>query len=916
MVSIKRKWVLFFLFAFFLFPIGLRAVENPEPAKKPEPAKQAENPEPAKKAEPAKQAENPEPAKKAEPAKQVENQEPVKKAEPVKQTEKQKASQTIMPPPMDSATESKSSTSTSSSESKDVETMEVTGSYIRRSDMEGPSPIVVIEREELQRSGIQTVSNFLLRYNTVASFGGNGFRGLGEGRQLVLINGQRAPASGSSYGLGPSGAVSTSLIPMAAVERIEILKDGASAIYGSDALTGVINIITRKDLDGMAVESNINVNDIKGGDSLRVAGVYGDTFSKGNFLTSLQYTHGTSRRTADDKLYEFSENAYWRSTNLLVRTPAGPVVYTSPDCKRFNEREFCEDNITAESVSNPSHNLDWVTDARYKFSNDVEVYSTFYLGWNQSSSKTFSPVLETPEDIGFSFGPNESPSSWGLQNNDVILFHRITELPGMESKSQNLSGGLIVGLNGYWGSSDWIWDISLNNQVSHANEEANNMALEAPVRNAIQKGVYDPFGTARNTDGFSYNASGWDRYLVNWLDMKTTGNMGSFFGFDWSSAFGISAANFAYKDDGDDMARAGRVMGLKSVDARGDRQLYAAFAELSGIYNNLEFNLALRGDHYSDFGSTFNPKVGLKYQAMDWLGIRASWGTGFKAPTLQQAYGPTLPYFVQLTDWKKCLATGASEQDCQEDWIRVNEGGNPNLKEETSQSFNAGIFFEPNENLFLSVDYWNVAVNDVIDFDLNTMLRVAAVDPTAYERYNIKVNPDPNPMKGGIGSVETLLTNAGDQRSDGIDVNGSFRIPVSFIKGNISMKTELTYIFNYYRQLEDQILDELGKGFSGGTPRWRNITSLSYNTGPLTATITGRAIGKYERKAAQGNNIPSFIQYDIGINYQSPWGGIFNLGAINAFDGYPEYDVGTTYPLDTALYAPDRTFFFGYRQDF
>ena len=652
-------------------------------------------------------------------------------------------------------------------------------------------------------------------------------------------------------------------------------------------------------------------------DSLRIAGVYGDTFSKGNILTSLQYIQVTSRRTVDNKRHEFSSDHYSRSTNLFSPNTG---LKADENCKRFDKRGRCEDNITAEEVSNPSHFLDWVTDMRYKLSKDTELYSTLYLGWEQSSSRSFSPFLYTPEGgAGFIFKKEEIPSDWkglGVGNGPVVLFHRITELPGTETKAQALSGGLIVGLNGYWGSSDWIWDISLNNQINHVNGEYNNAALEAPVYNALQNGTYNPFGSSRNTDGFSYNASGWNRYQVNWLDMRTTGNMGSFFGFDWSSAFGVSVANFAYKDDGDDMAKADAVMGLRSVDAKGDRQLYAAFAEFSGIYDNLEFSLALRGDHYSDFGSTLNPKVGLKYQAMDWLGVRASWGTGFRAPTLQQAYGPTLPHFMELTDWKKCLAKGASEADCQEEWRTVNESGNPNLKEETSQSFNAGIFFEPNENLFLSVDYWNVAVNDVIDFDLNTLLRLGAIDPTAGDRYNFKVNrqeicTEP-PCK--IQNITTVLTNSGDQRSDGVDVNGSFQIPVSFIlKGNISVKTELTYVFNYYKQLETQTLYELG---GEGLPRWRNITSLSYSTGPWTATITGRASGKYEKKAAQGNNVPSFIQYDIGINYLSPWGGIFNLGAINVFDGYPEYDLGTTYLVDTGLYTPDRTFFLGYRQDF
>ena len=889
MVSVRIKWFVFFLFAFLFFPIGLKAVEKPEQTTK------------------------------AEPAKQTEKTEQVKKAEPAKQAEKPKASDTMTPPPMEPATESKSSTSTSSNERKDVETLEVTGSYIRRSDIEGPSPIVVFEKEELERSGFQTVSNFLLRHSTVGPFGGS-LRGFGGGRQLVLINGQRAPASGSSY--SQSGAVSTNLIPMAAVERIEILQDGASAIYGSDAMTGVINIITRKDLDGMAITSKVNVNEIQGRDNLRVSGAYGKTFSKGNFLTSLQYLHGTESRTSADRRTEFVSDQYDRSTNFFPENTGD--IKPDPNCKRLiipygAKNELCVDNVTAERVSNPSHSLDWVTDARYKISSDMELYSTLYLGWGQSSSKSYSPTLGPR---GFSFG--SPPPGWGglgIDNRPVTLWHRITELPGTETKDQDLSGGLIVGLNGYWGSSDWTWDISLNNQINHVTEEYNNMVLREPVYNAIKDGTYNPFGSPRNTDGFSYNVKDWNRYQVNWLEMKTTGNLGSLLGFDWSSVFGVSVANFAYRDESDDVSEAGEVIGLRSADSSGNRQLYAAFAEFAGIYDDLELQLALRGDHYSDFGSTFNPKVALKYQFIDWLAVRGSWGTGFRAPTLQQAYGPQLQGFLPIKDWVRCDPDDPNNQEgCDTKRYSATQGANPDLQEEISQNFNVGVLLEPIKDLSFSLDYWNVTVEDVIGYNPNALLQIAAIDPTALERYGVEIERrDPNDPKSEIKHVKALTQNIGTYKAHGIDFKGSYKIREPIFRGTFTLSTDFTYMFHYYTES----YKELGRDDSlGRDPRWRNVAQLSYRLGPWSGNLTGRTYAKYEKDNRNLNTgflryIPSHTQYDLGINYQSPWGGVFDFGAINVFDGRPEYDdVTNRSRMNPSFYSALRTFFIGYRQDF
>ena len=800
-----------------------------------------------------------------------------------------------------------SASSPPKSKDNKVETLEVTGSYIRRSDIEGPSPILIFEREEIERSGFDSVGGFLSRHTTVFPFGGGGIRGLGPGYALVLVNGQRLPKSGSSY--STSGGTSTSLIPLAAVERIEILKDGASATYGSHALGGVINIITRKDMDGMAVVAKYNMTDYRGGDSLRTSLAYGDNFSKGNFLTSLQYTHSTKLRSSDIERVKYAGDLYNQSTNYVVPRVG---IKPGPDCKRYDKQGRCEDHVTPEIVSLPSHSLDWVNEVTYKIFDDMELYSTFYLGYAESSNRSFSPTLGP---AGLEFSAREIPQAWknhpGI-NGPTRVWHRITELPGTEQGSQSLLGGLIVGLKGYWGSSDWVWDVTLNNQMNRSIGEYRGRVLEEPIRQALTGGTYNPFGSPRNTNGFSYDVKGWDGYQVHWLDMKTNGDLGHFFGFDWASAFGFSVAHFGYKDESDDVAAANKVIGLKGADSSGQRQLYAAFTEFSGLYDNFEVQLAFRGDFFSDFGSTLNPKLAFRYAPLNWLMLRTSWGTGFKAPSLQQAYGPQLQGFLPAVDWVRC--TNTNKDGCRYRDYQATQGANPDIGPETFQNFNFGVVLEPLKNLNFSVDYWSLTLEDTIGYSVDGLLRVAAIDPTAPDRYNMTITRDPE-NKNEITHIKALISNIGKKTIQGLDFGGSYKIPEPFFNGTFTLSTDFTYQFHYYSEFYKELGRDQLLGRSG-IPRWRNVAGLTYKLGAWRGQLTGRSFAKYEKSARVGF-IPSHTQYDLSIMWDSPWGQ-FQLGSLNAFDSPPEYDnfEDNRARVDTSIYMGERTFFLGYRQDF
>ncbi len=793
-----------------------------------------------------------------------------------------------------------------------VETLEVTGSYIRRSDIEGPSPIVIIDREKIEKSGFNSVGAVLNRHTTISPFGsGGGLKGLGSSRTLILINGQRAPGAGTSYRGG--GTVNVNTIPVAAVERIEILKDGASATYGSDALGGVINIITRKDLDGMAVTGKYDMTDYKGGDTLRTSVAYGDSNSKGNFLTSLQYIHGTRLRYSDIKRVEFLADDYTSSLNYKNSSTEGKTT-PAPGCERFDRKGRCEDHVTSQYFSGPSHSLDWVTNGEYKVFGDLKLYSTLYLGYGSSRSQNIPATFETITPAGSFPGmriaqaPPQMASSIG--SGPATIYGRIKEMPGRSNEEENLAVGLIVGLKGYLGSTNWIWDVSVNNQFDYNRGSRKNFALFAPVEEAVTNGTYNPFGSARNTQGFAYNSTGNHRSQVNWLEAKANGDLGSLFGFSWASAVGASVAHFEYSEKEDPRVVNLEVMGIRGTISSAQRQLYAVFGELSGLYRNIEVQLALRGDMYSDFGSTVNPKLAVMYQPLSWMTLRTSFGTGFQAPLLQDVYGPRLQGYVDVTDQRGC--NEGKIDPCENNYYLATQGSNPNLKEETSWSFNVGTVIELMKNLNFSVDYWNVVVNDTIGSDPQGVLQLEALDPSTPQRYGAAVNRD---KENAIESLEVYLQNLGKEEAHGIDFQGSFKMVDPIFKGTLSLSSELSYMFYYYESFyqelgREQVLGQYHK------PRWKNVSNLSYELGSFRGQLTSRIFPKMEKKARKQGHIPGHPQFDITLGYTAPWGGRFQLGAINAFNDPPNYDYTSGSRVNTTLYSAERTWFTAYRQDF
>lgn len=811
---------------------------------------------------------------------------------------------------------------------RDIEKIQVTGSHIRRTDVEGPSPVITIDRAEIESSGFNDVGS-LLRASVASPFGGNGnnvsLRGLGYERTLVLINGHRAPKNGSSYG---ARAASANFVPLAAVDRIEILMDGASATYGSEALGGVVNIITRKDMDGAKFDTMYSITDPIGGDVSRSSMAYGSQTANSNFLTSFQYQYGQESRLSSYKYSADARTTIAGSPNYLTADSGGLLAGPGCDPSDINQAGQCEQNIGSETITLASHQAGNVTTYRRDLSGDTEFYSTFVGLYTQGNSKNRGSSFSTPGvGGGITFTGADAQKvgnqAWSgklskgtYKAGDSIRVYDSLDNPRI-NQTEDYMGGLIVGTRGYFGDSDWAWDTSLNNQMYVQYERRGGVGLYDQTQAAVVNGSLTPLAAqSQSTVGLTADSTSHSTYMVNWADANTTGTLGNALGASWATAVGVSAANFEYDDKRDDRVTGGAFMGLSGVEGGGERQLYAGYMELSGLWGkSFETQFALRYDQYSDFGDTFNPKFAFKYNPAKSVSIRGSVGTGFNAPSLQDAYGPRLEGFYNgMTDTKSCDAVGndPNHPNCQPKSISAQLGSNPALQEETSINYNVGVILEPIKRLNFTVDYWYTKIEDVIySGDPQKILELEA-QGVDVSKYGAVIERNPNDPTT-IDRLSLFMANAGTQEVDGVDVTGNYLFRTRI--GDIKLGTQQTYLFHYKQSFYQEFGNEDVLG-QNATPRWRNNTYLGYQLGRFASVLTARTIDQHEKAARESGYVRRFTQFDVNFDYAITDKSRLTLGALNVFDQRPNLDETTNYRVDSFLYRPFRITYVSYRQAF
>jgi iron complex outermembrane recepter protein len=613
-----------------------------------------------------------------------------------------------------------------------LERVEVTGTNIKRISRETESPIDVITAKDIQASGARTTLEVL---KMVPSIGNDGYNdtatqnGFSRGvstvslrnqtatSTLVLINGRRmAPSAYANPNNGTTTLYDLNSIPVSAIERIEVLKDGASAVYGSDAMAGVVNFITRKDYQGLEVKALAGANDAGEYQRQSLSGTFGfgDLSTKGyNVLVSVDYSH-KGRSMVGDSTDEDIMAADYRAINLR-RNPYGSFLYNNqpwfirengavgsrsfpqtaavpatntvntancPDSEkivgetaRYNittnhllGRTFCNYNLDQfAEMQSPGDDINLLARGTLKVNETVEAFAEFMY------SRSERQYLGAPRTIsGLSASNNFNATGLAASFQPILeIGHPDNPFPNARAAVQlrfpSAPGGFdltntgvraLAGLRGTVGA-DIDWDSAVLWNKSERDEYYYGF-LRLPVLRQMLGPQFG--GTNRSLASIAADPdlsrpllNGGSNEVLQW-DLKASTTVGKLAGGPVGLAGGIEIRREAIDIKPDPENLAGNILGLANTAVKGSRVVKSAFVEVvAPVLKGLELNMAGRVDKYPTLKTNFVPKIGFKWQAADVLAFRGSYSEGFRAPSVSQVSPGGAQFFLNnLRDPVRC----------------------------------------------------------------------------------------------------------------------------------------------------------------------------------------------------------------------------------------------------------------------
>ena len=652
----------------------------------------------------------------------------------------------------------------------DVEKMDVIGSHIKRTDVEGPSPVLVIDREQIEMSGRHSVAD-VLRDLPSASLGGDdnsalslfsptytSLRGMDISNILTLLNGRRMATA------------DLKMIPASAVERIEILKDGASAVYGADAVGGVINIVTKRGntggqvnfngsltprVEGNSFDALISYVDFPNwnseenswagkGDKFTLDASYGDVSGNTSYLLGgqIRWNHALyyrDREFGEVQLKDYSVHAY--PGNYI--TPDGLKPF--PNCAKENQKKpedggSCGFNFASymqvkpqtlqgsaflQSDTDLNSGTRWSNSLLYAY---TRIYSVLAPGADRFEEKT---DFNTGKSVDYRL-PAKTAAAIGLPvigEEPVTVYLRSVVFGPREQLLQDHFYQLQTSFNQDLADT---MEAELNFNLSGIHRESVGFAgysqidkFQQNAEKLISATSYIKEADEKLKEEILYEPVNTLDSMVLSLEPKLTGELGEISGQPLSFALGGMGAWSFFNQDVDDITKEGKQFGggpPSVVD--GDRFYGALYGELSALFGSMaELNVALRSDYYSDFGFPdqkipftdntvlpVTPSVKFSIQPVKQLKLRASWGKGFKAPALSAMHTKATVTHLEAQDKVMQCETGL----CPKQQHTVHLLGNEDLEPEYSQNFNLGLVLEPVDRLSFSLDLFQVNLTNIV----------------------------------------------------------------------------------------------------------------------------------------------------------------------------------------------------------
>ncbi|MGX4641538.1 TonB-dependent receptor [Massilia sp. SYSU DXS3249] len=841
-----------------------------------------------------------------------------------------------------------------------IQRVEVTGSSIKRIATESSLPITTIRAADFAKQGLTTVQEVL---NTIpmnqasevgASAVGSGtggrstadLRGLGGDKTLVLLNGRRL-ANHPYF----ADTVDLNIIPVAALERVEVLRDGASAIYGTDAIGGVINFITKRSVKGGALTFEGYEPWRRGGGNeqrLNLSGGYGDLGRDGWSMFGVLDYHQQSPLRATDRSFARTGVRPDRGMNEVSRTtfPANffselgvagnPYFATGcrpPDTAPATDGDqVCEFDYTQY--------IDLIPETRQysamgKFNRQLtpDHLASIEFLWGRSTNE--SQVAPPPmSNLGITMtaaspyypGNGIVPAFPGLTGEALDISWRPIESGRRLNYDSSNTVRLLASLEGT--IAGWDYNTGISHSLGRARSSfRGGYLIDQRIIDGVGAGILNPFGP-QSPEGadFLQNSLLLGEYVharisSSAVDARASRELMTLpagpLGFAVGAEFRRDRAKYFVN-----RALAGQASSSGYADAQdqsGQRSISAIFTELNvPVIKDLELNFAGRYDHYSDVGGSFNPKVSLRYQPTRQVLVRGSFNKGFRAPTLFDLFGPQSTTNTSDTyDDPRLCPGGAAVPGANPNIVcgqqqLIRGGGNPDLDPERSRTYSVGIVFEPIPSLTLSADYWHIKLKDQIS---------ALAEQTIFgnfARYQDLFVYDPTGTR--LNYVLGITDNLGEVRTRGLDLSLLYRLPRN-PWGNLSLSIDGTYVDKYEYQNEPggAFTQNAGR-YADATPvfRWRHNLLLTLVRGDYTFNLANRYMSHYEDQNTAvapefANNVDHYSIWSLSTTYTGNKQFELTAGIKNLFDEEPPftnqvtnfqlgYDPRYTDPLGTTVY--------------
>ncbi len=799
--------------------------------------------------------------------------------------------------------------------------VEITGSAIKRVQSEGPAPVEIYNRKEIERTGATTITELVkniasLDIDDQGDLTGNSpsgsgttnlqIRGLSERNLLVLLNGRRLPVNALHDGSGAGAAVDVNTIPISAIERVEVLKDGGSAIYGADAVAGVINFITRKNYTGLEARIGYGVSSRGDADEIPAGIVFGvgDYDSQGfNVLGALDFFKRDPIKRQDRDLTKSANwGAFGGRDGRSVFHPSGNDFVNGGQLTPCPPEDFaaasglCLFDFSKGPILDSTNGADRISGmliGSLKLGNSLRAFAEV----NLSQSKDLFLAQPAPGFIPPGFAVRFVQPGPRTTNRKASLQH------------------LVAGLEGTNAGIDW--DVALGQGTSKVTNSDSNYLKEDAFFAAIAAGTIDPTSTTNPTtavDALRLTPQRVGKSVLTFVNAKATGQLMELAGGPMAWAAGVQSQRETLSDQPDAESQAGNVFGSiaqSAVDA--SRTSNAVFGELSvPFFKKFESQFALRYDSYPGESKT-SPKVALKYQITSAAMVRASYAESFLAPSLKQLFGgqeqgaesvdcvvtPTNPPNEVCQAFGNTTSTNFPYQEV--------SGSNPNLRPETGKTFNIGFIVEPVPAISIGADFWQIEKKD----EISTL----SVESAA-ARGDIGRDPQTNEAR-----VFVTNQNVAAAKIAGLDLDLRLRMGDTPF-GRLTVRNATTYYTKNQRQFEAG-----GEFFEfNGTflnPRWRNNLNVNFESGPWSTTFIARTTAAMKDsdqpadsiEEVTAREIDGYDEIDATVQYTGLKSMTLTGGIKNIFDRQPPFsNEGTQNQYGSLgfpwIYSPRGRFFF------